>query len=72
MIGPYSFLLDLPLGEANAIMFHSGWGDGFYASWFGYDADGQRRDAGDGFRDHRLGHGESGEPLCPSTVLIST
>lgn len=40
MIGPYSFLLDLPLGEANAIMFHSGWGDGFYASWFGYDADG--------------------------------
>jgi hypothetical protein len=36
-IGPYSFLLDLPLGEANAIMFHSGWGDGFYASWFGYD-----------------------------------
>jgi hypothetical protein len=40
VIGPYSFLLDLPLGEANAIMFHSGWGDGFYASWFGYDADG--------------------------------
>ena len=39
-IGPYSFLLDLPLGEANAIMFHSGWGDGFYASWFGYDAEG--------------------------------
>jgi hypothetical protein len=39
-IGPYSFLLDLKLGEANAIMFHSGWGDGFYASWFGYDADG--------------------------------
>jgi hypothetical protein len=40
VIGPYSFLLDLPLGEANAIMFGSGWGDGFYASWFGYDADG--------------------------------
>lgn len=40
VIGPYSFLLDLPLGEANAVMFHSGWGDGFYASWFGYDADG--------------------------------
>jgi hypothetical protein len=39
-IGPYSFLLDLPLGEANAVMFHSGWGDGFYASWFGYDKDG--------------------------------
>ena len=40
VIGPYSFLLDLDLGEANAVMFHSGWGDGFYASWFGYDADG--------------------------------
>ncbi|WP_072391563.1 DUF4241 domain-containing protein [Hyphomicrobium sp. CS1GBMeth3] len=40
LIGPYSFLLDLKLGDANAIMFHSGWGDGFYASWFGYDADG--------------------------------
>lgn len=40
MIGPYSFLLDLDLGDTNAIMFHSGWGDGFYASWFGYDADG--------------------------------
>ena len=40
MVGPYSFLLNLPLGEANAIMFHSGWGDGFYASWFGYDTDG--------------------------------
>ncbi|MDQ8697168.1 DUF4241 domain-containing protein [Hyphomicrobium sp. LHD-15] len=41
VIGPYSFLLDLPLGDANAIMFHSGWGDGFYASWFGFDADGR-------------------------------
>lgn len=40
LIGPYSFLLDLPLGGANVIMFHSGWGDGFYASWFGYDKDG--------------------------------
>ena len=40
VVGPYFFLLDLPLGEANAIMFGSGWGDGFYASWFGYDADG--------------------------------
>lgn len=39
-IGPYSFLLDAPFGDVNAIMFHSGWGDGFYASWFGYDADG--------------------------------
>lgn len=40
VVGPYFFLLDLPLGEANAIMFGSGWGDGFYASWFGYDAGG--------------------------------
>jgi hypothetical protein len=40
LVGPYFFLLDLPLGNANAIMFGSGWGDGFYASWFGYDADG--------------------------------
>ena len=39
-VGPYFFLLDQPLGEANAVMFGSGWGDGFYASWFGYDADG--------------------------------
>lgn len=39
-VGPYFFLLDQPLGAANAIMFGSGWGDGFYASWFGYDADG--------------------------------
>jgi len=39
-IGPYFFLLDLPLGAANAIMFRSGWGDGFYASWFGFDAEG--------------------------------
>lgn len=40
VVGPYFFLLDLPLGAANAVMFGSGWGDGFYASWFGYDADG--------------------------------
>ena len=40
VVGPYFFLLDQPLGEANVIMFGSGWGDGFYASWFGYDADG--------------------------------
>jgi hypothetical protein len=40
LVGPYFFLLDQPLGEANAIMFDSGWGDGFYASWFGYDAQG--------------------------------
>ncbi len=41
IIGPYQFLLNLPLGRANAIMFGSGWGDGFYASWFGYDAEGR-------------------------------
>lgn len=40
VVGPYFFLLNQPLGEANAIMFGSGWGDGFYAPWFGYDADG--------------------------------
>jgi hypothetical protein len=27
-----------PLTGANAIMFSSGWGDGFYASYWGYDA----------------------------------
>jgi hypothetical protein len=40
VVGPYFFLLNQPLGTANAIMFGSGWGDGFYASWFGYDANG--------------------------------
>ncbi|NOT69817.1 MAG: DUF4241 domain-containing protein [Hyphomicrobium sp.] len=40
VIGPYSFVLMQPLGEVNVAMFHSGWGDGFYASYFGYDADG--------------------------------
>ncbi|MCC7253775.1 DUF4241 domain-containing protein [Hyphomicrobium sp.] len=40
VVGPYFFLLNVALGEANAIMFGSGWGDGFYASWFGYDAEG--------------------------------
>lgn len=28
------------MGPGNIIMFTSGWGDGFYASWFGYDAQG--------------------------------
>ena len=41
VIGPYSFVLMLPLGDVNAAMFHSGWGDGFYTSWFGYDAEGK-------------------------------
>jgi Protein of unknown function (DUF4241) len=41
VIGPYSFVLMLPLGDVNAAMFHSGWGDGFYSSWFGFDAEGK-------------------------------
>lgn len=41
LIGRGSFVLDLPLGDVNAVMFHSGWGDGLYASWFGIDADGR-------------------------------
>ena len=40
IVGPYSFVLMLPMGDVNVAMFHSGWGDGFYASWFGFDADG--------------------------------
>jgi Protein of unknown function (DUF4241) len=40
VVGPYSFVLMLPAGNANVAMFHSGWGDGFYATWFGYDKDG--------------------------------
>lgn len=40
VIGPYAFLLSVPMGKANVVMFHSGWGDGFYASYFGYDAAG--------------------------------
>ncbi len=41
VVGPYSFVLMLPMGDTNVAMFHSGWGDGFYASWFGFDAAGQ-------------------------------
>ena len=41
VIGPYSFVLMLPMGDVNVAMFHSGWGDGFYASWFGFDAGGK-------------------------------
>jgi hypothetical protein len=40
VIGPYAFVLMLPLGDVNVAMFNSGWGDGFYTSWFGFDADG--------------------------------
>jgi hypothetical protein len=41
VIGPYSFVLMQPMGDVNVAMFHSGWGDGFYASYFGFDADGK-------------------------------
>ena len=41
VVGPYSFVLMLPMGDTNVAMFHGGWGDGFYASWFGFDAAGQ-------------------------------
>lgn len=29
------------VGKANVVMCSSGWGDGFYASWWGFDADGR-------------------------------
>ena len=35
---PYGFALVEPLGPGGAAMFSSGWGDGYYASWVGYDA----------------------------------
>ncbi len=34
------FHLVVPAGPGNIVMFDSGWGDGVYASWFGYGADG--------------------------------
>jgi Protein of unknown function (DUF4241) len=34
------FFLDVPVASHNIIMFQSGWGDGFYASYFGFAADG--------------------------------
>ncbi len=34
------FFLDVPVEPNNIIMFQSGWGDGFYASYFGFAADG--------------------------------
>ena len=36
-----NFFLMQPSGPGNIAMFASGWGDGFYPSWFGYDADGK-------------------------------
>jgi Protein of unknown function (DUF4241) len=35
-----SYYLEVPIPPNNIIMFTSGWGDGYYASYFGYDADG--------------------------------
>jgi Protein of unknown function (DUF4241) len=35
-----SFYLNVDMPPGNVIMFESGWGDGFYASYFGYAADG--------------------------------
>jgi hypothetical protein len=36
-----NFFLMLEAGAANVAMFASGWGDGFYASYFGYDKEGR-------------------------------
>jgi Protein of unknown function (DUF4241) len=36
-----SFLLNVETAQGNVVMFTSGWGDGFYTSWFGYDAQGR-------------------------------
>lgn len=35
---PYGFVLVEEVGPGGAAMFSSGWGDGFYASWVGHDA----------------------------------
>lgn len=39
-VGSRAWLLR-PYGQANVAMFSSGWGDGFYASYFGLDAAGR-------------------------------
>lgn len=36
-----NFFLNLPMPPANIAMFASGWGDGHYASWFGFAEDGR-------------------------------
>ena len=36
-----TFHLDVAMGPGNIVEFTSGWGDGFYASWFGFDAQGR-------------------------------
>ncbi|WP_184717890.1 DUF4241 domain-containing protein [Caulobacter sp.] len=38
---PYQFALMETVGPGGIAMFSSGWGDGFYASWVGYDAQGR-------------------------------
>ena len=35
---PYLFALTERVGDGDLVMFSSGWGDGFYASWVGWDA----------------------------------
>jgi hypothetical protein len=39
--GVPSFHAVIDIGPGNIVMFESGWGDGLYASWFGYDAQGR-------------------------------
>ena len=39
--GAPSFHAVIDIGSGNVVMFQSGWGDGVYASWFGYDAGGR-------------------------------
>jgi hypothetical protein len=38
---PYGFVLVEEVGPGGVAMFSSGWGDGHYASWVGYDAQGR-------------------------------
>jgi hypothetical protein len=38
---PYGFALIETVGPGGMAMFSSGWGDGHYASWIGYDAEGK-------------------------------
>ena len=39
--GGHGFRLIADVGPANILAFDSGWGDGVYASWFGFDAKGR-------------------------------
>ena len=38
---PYGFVLVEEAGPGGVAMFSSGWGDGHYASWVGYDGEGR-------------------------------